>query len=325
MAPLAGAITDVPGIAVGHFTDVRRPTGCTVILPTGARRGPAEPGPAQAAAGVAVHGAAPGTRETELLAPDNLVESVHAVLLAGGSAYGLDAASGVMRWLEARGRGFRAGGALVPIVPAAILFDLYSGDRAIRPDAGAGAAACDAASTEAPARGRVGAGAGAMVGKLWGIERAMAGGIGGASVRVGDFTVGAIVAVNAVGDVVDPASGTLVAGARSADRTALVGSTRALLAGEVPTLLRAGANTTIGCIATDAVLTKAQCQRLAKSGHDGLARAIDPAHTMLAGDTLFALATGASGRPADLSAMLSLCAAAAVVVTAAVLDAVQSP
>ncbi|MEN9316119.1 MAG: hypothetical protein RIS35_2512, partial [Pseudomonadota bacterium] len=203
------AITDVAGIRAGHFTDSRRPTGCTVVL--------AEAG---AVAGVDVRGSAPGTRETDLLDPSNLVDRVHAVLLSGGSAFGLEAATGVVRWLESRGVGFAVGPACVPIVPAAVLFDLWLGDPGIRPDAASGQAACEAASGDPPEQGSVGAGAGATVGKLFGPGCVMKGGIGSASVRVAGVTVGAIVAVNAVGDVIDPASGRIIAGALTDDRRA---------------------------------------------------------------------------------------------------------
>ncbi|HEY8049859.1 MAG TPA: P1 family peptidase, partial [Ramlibacter sp.] len=177
------SITAVPGIEVGHFTDTRRPTGCTVILAQGGAVG-----------GVDVRGAAPGTRETDLLAPTHLVDRVHAVLLAGGSAFGLDAAGGVMRWLEERDIGLDVRVARVPIVPAAVLFDLFVGDAKIRPDAQAGYAACEAASARAPAQGNIGAGTGASVGKVFGIDRAMKGGIGTASITVDGVTVGAIIA-----------------------------------------------------------------------------------------------------------------------------------
>lgn len=307
-ATLGGAITDVPGIRVGHFTETRRPTGCTVIL--------TEDG---ATAGVDVRGAAPGTRETDLLSPTNLVEQVHAVLLSGGSAFGLDAAGGVVRWLEERGIGFPAGPARVPIVPAAILFDLAVGDHRIRPDAAAGFQACEAASTSAPAEGSVGAGTGATVGKFYGMARAMKGGIGTAAVKVGGITVGAIVAVNAVGDVIDPSSGRVVAGTRSADGRKRLGLTRAMLAGEIPPSLQPGMATTIGVIATDAVLTKAQAQKIAQMGHDGLARTIDPVHTMYDGDTLFALGTGKSKLTGNVNALGAI---AAAVTAAAVLRAV---
>ena len=298
--PTAGppdGITAVRGITVGHFTDPRRPTGCSVVI---ARAG--------AVGGVDVRGAAPGTRETDLLDPANLVGVVHAVLLSGGSAWGLDAAGGVMRWLEERGIGLPVGqapGQLVPIVPAAVLFDLHVGDARIRPDADAGHQACQAASDAAPAQGNVGAGAGATVGKLFGAAHAMKGGIGSAAVTVDGVTVGALIAVNALGDVVDPATGAPIAGARSADGRSLRGSVARLLAGEAPLSILGGSNTTIGVVATDAPLTKAQCQRLAGAGHDGLARAIRPVHTMSDGDTLFALATGQS-RAADFNLLCSM-------------------
>jgi L-aminopeptidase/D-esterase-like protein len=305
-----GAITEVAGIEVGHFTDTRRPTGCTVIL---AREG--------AVAGVDVRGAAPGTRETDLLHPSNLVAQVHAITLAGGSAWGLDAASGVMRWLEEQHIGLPVGYGLVPIVPAAVLFDLPVGDARIRPDAQAGYQACLQASRRAPAQGNVGAGAGALVGKLFGISRAMKGGIGTASLTVDGITVGAIVACNAVGDVVDPATGQVIAGARTNDGLALLDSRQALLQGQLPTRILAGTNTTIGVVATDAVLTKAQAHRLAQVAHDGLARSINPVHTLSDGDTLFAMGTGKAGKTAG---MMLLCTLAAEVTALAVLQAIRA-
>jgi L-aminopeptidase/D-esterase-like protein len=307
---MSSSITDVAGIAVGHFTDPRRPTGCTVVL---ARAG--------AVGGVDVRGAAPGTRETDLLAPGNVVEQVHAVLLSGGSAFGLDAAGGVMQWLDQRGIGLQVGPVRVPIVPAAVLFDLPLGDPRIRPDAAAGHAACVAASTAAPAEGNVGAGAGAVVGKVFGFRRAMKAGIGSASITVDGITVGAIVACNAVGDVIDPATGQVIAGARTEDGNALLDTRRALLRGDVPRPMLAGSNTTIGVIATDAILTKAQVGRLATVGHDGLARAINPVHTLSDGDALFALATGASGRTLG---MMTLCTMAAEACAQAVVRAVHA-
>jgi L-aminopeptidase/D-esterase-like protein len=305
-----GAITDVAGIEVGHDTDPRRPTGCTVVIARGGAVG-----------GVDVRGAAPGTRETELLSPENSVQRVHAVLLSGGSAFGLAAADGVVRWLEERDIGLRVGPVTVPIVPAAILFDLWLGDPKVRPDAAAGYRACQAASASPPAQGSVGAGTGATVGKLWGVDRAMRGGIGTASLTVGGITVGALVAVNAVGDVIDPGTGRPIAGARSADGRELLGTTAALLRGELPLQAFPGGATTIGCVATDAVLTKAQCRRLASAAHDGLARSIDPIHTALDGDTVFALATGRTNVPAD---PLLLTTMAATVTAAAVLRAVRA-
>lgn len=303
------AITDVAGIQVGHFTDSRRPTGCTVIL---ACQG--------AVAGVDVRGAAPGTRETDLLHPSNLVERVHAVLLSGGSAWGLDAASGVMQWLEEHNVGLPVGFGLVPIVPAAVLFDLPVGDHRIRPNAAAGYAACQAASSNAPAQGNVGAGAGALVGKIFGLGNAMRGGIGSASVTVNGITVGAIVACNAVGDVLDPASGQILAGARGSDGQ-LRNSRAALLAGQTPQSVLAGTNTTIGVVATDAILSKPQAHRLAQVAHDGLARSINPVHTLSDGDTLFALGTGQSGKTAS---MLLLSTLAAEVTALAVVRAIRA-
>ena len=306
-----GSITQVRGLEVGQFTDPRRPTGCSVVI---ARTG--------AVGGVDVRGAAPGTRETDLLDPANLVGVVHAVLLTGGSAWGLDAAGGVMRWLEEEGVGLYVGsapGQVVPIVPAAVLFDLHVGDARIRPDAAAGYAACQAAGDEI-AQGNAGAGAGATVGKLFGMPYAMKGGIGTASVTLEGVTVGALIAVNALGDVVDPATGAPIAGARTAGGDAMRGSVAALLAGEAPLSLLSGTNTTIGVVATDAPLTKAQCQRLAGAGHDGLARAIRPVHTMSDGDTLFALATGQS-QAMDFNV---LCVMAGEAVTRACVNAVRA-
>lgn len=305
-----GTLTDVAGIEVGHFTETRRPTGCSVVI---AREG--------AVAGVDVRGAAPGTRETDLLNPANLVEKVHAVLLAGGSAWGLDAAGGVMRWLEEQHIGLNTDHGLVPIVPAAVVFDLGVGDGRIRPDAQAGYQACAAASRQPSAQGNVGAGSGALVGKLYGMARAMKGGVGTASLCVDGVTVGALIVCNAVGDVIDPANGALIAGARTVDGKTLLGSRDAMLRGEVPRKPLAGTNTTIGVIATDAVLTKAQAQRLAQVSHDGLARAINPVHTMFDGDTLFALGTGHSRKSAD---MLLLATLAAEVTARAVINAMRA-
>ena len=304
------AITDVAGVKVGHFTDSRRPTGCTVIL--------TEDG---AVAGVDVRGAAPGTRETDLLNPINSVQQVHAIMLSGGSAFGLDTATGAMRYLEERGIGFNVGVARVPIVPAAILFDLGVGDSKIRPDAAAGYKACTAATTSAPAEGNAGAGAGATVGKLFGMSRAMKSGIGTAAVKVEGITVGAIVAVNAVGDVFDPATGKVIAGARTKDGKSLVNTMSALLRGESFPPLFAGTATTIGTVATDVVLTKVQASKVAQMAHDGLARTINPVHTAYDGDTIFALATGKSSKPANVTLIGALAAEA---LAQAVLRAVRA-
>lgn len=312
--PDAGCITRVAGLSVGHYTDARRPTGCTVVLT-----------PQGAVAGVDVRGAAPGTRETDLLEPGNLVQQVHAVLLTGGSAFGLDAATGVVRWLEQQDFGLNVGPACVPIVPAAVLFDLMVGDARVRPDAAAGYAACEAAARPQAGRplaqGNVGAGAGAVVGKLFGMPHAMKSGIGSASVTLDGVTVGALVACNALGDVIDPNTGRVLAGARSADGEALRDSRRALLAGAPLLTPSVGSNTTIGVIGTDAVLSKLQARRLAQLGHDGLARSINPVHTALDGDTLFALGTGVSGHTPDL---MRLGVMAAEATAMAVLQAVRA-
>jgi L-aminopeptidase/D-esterase-like protein len=279
----AGGLTDVAGLSVGHFTDSRRPTGCTVVV--------AEAG---AVCGVDVRGGAPGTRETDLLDPVNSVQQVHALVLSGGSAFGLDTATGVVRYLEEKGIGFPVGVGKVPIVPAAILFDLGVGDWKIRPDADAGYAAARAASTGPVAEGCVGAGAGATVGKLHGPGRAMKGGIGTASVRLPNgAVVAALVAVNAVGDIVDPQTGRPLAGLRTADGKALRGTLAALLAGEAPGRPLPGENSSIGVVATNVTLTKSEATKVAQMAHDGLAQAIRPVHTPWDGDTLFAVSTGA--------------------------------
>ena len=226
-----------------------------------------------------------------------------------------------MRWLEEQGVGVQVGPVRVPIVPAAILFDLFIGDASIRPDVAAGHAACVAASTQPSAQGNVGAGAGATVGKLFGIERAMKGGIGCASVTVNGVTVAALVAVNAVGDVVDPATGAVVAGARSVDGGSMIGTTRAILDGAVLAQLLPGSATSIGVVATDAVIDKVQANKIAQMAHDGLARSIDPVHTQADGDTLFALGTGSSGLRVHTTVLGAL---AAVVVARAVLNAVRA-
>ena len=314
------SLTSLQGILVGHYTDDRRPTGCTVVL---CAQG--------AVAGVDVRGAAPGTRDTDALSPSNTVQEVHGVLLTGGSAYGLDAAGGVMRWLEERGHGFQVGPAIVPIVPAAVIFDLWVDDFSktrpvstqnprIRPDAQAGYLACQAANSEPVQQGNVGAGAGATLGKLNGPDCAMKGGIGSASLCVHGVTVAALVVCNALGDVVDPQTGKLLAGSRvSADSRDLLDIVKAQLNGHSISKPQAGSNTTIGVVATDAVLTKPQAHRLAQVAHDGLARSIRPVHTPMDGDTLFALGTGTSGKAADMMLLSTL---AAEVTAMAVVNAV---
>ena len=308
-----GSITRVAGIEVGHFTDTRRPTGCTVVM---AREG--------AVAGVDVRGAAPGTRETDLLHPSNLVDKVHAIMLAGGSAWGLEAATGAVRWLEERGVGLDVAVGRLPIVPAAVLFDLLVGDMRIRPDAAAGYAACAAASSADPAEGNVGAGAGAVVGKVFGIQHAMKGGVGTASVTVDGVTVGALIACNALGDVIDPDTAQVMAGARTDDGRALRDTRRALLCGQPPQPLLAGTNTTIGVVATDAILTKVQAHRLAIAAHDGLARSINPVHTMSDGDTLFSLGTGRAGKSLGMMVLATMAAEATARATVRAVQAARS-
>lgn len=287
-ASAPGGLTAVPGVRVGHHTLEERPTGCTVIV--------VEDG---AVGGVDVRGAAPGTRETDLLDPANSVERVHAIVLAGGSAFGLAAADGAVRYLEEHGIGFDVGVTKVPIVPAAILFDLGVGGRAgVRPGPDCGYKAAAAATAGPVAEGSVGAGAGATVGKLGGPPSAMKGGIGTASITLPDgLVVAALVATNSVGDVVDPATGKVVAGARGPDGGFL--DARALLRSGALLRPAPGANTTLGVIATNAALSKAQAQKVAQMAHDGFARAIYPAHTLWDGDTIFALATGGYGGTAD--------------------------
>ena len=280
--PTSPGLTAVEGIKVGHHTLNERPTGCTVILTE-----------AGAVAGVDVRGSAPGTRETELLDPTDTVEKVHAVVLSGGSAFGLDSASGVVRYLEEKKIGYDLGYATVPIVPAAVLLDLRVGGKPhIRPGAECGYKAALAASDSPVLEGNVGAGAGATVGKLAGYARAMKGGLGTASITLpSGLTVAALVAVNAAGDVIDPATGRVIAGVRTEDGKSLADVRKLLRSGE---LLRArpGENTTLGVTATNARLTKSQVVKVAQMAHDGLARAVVPAHTAADGDTIFALATG---------------------------------
>ena len=283
-------ITDVPGLRVGHAHDEAALTGCTVVL--------CETG---AVGGVDQRGGAPGTRQTDALYPMHLVQQVHAMVLTGGSAFGLESATGVVRYLEERRVGFDMRVARVPIVPAAVLFDLFVGRADIRPDAAMGYQACLNASSEPPAEGNVGAGCGATVGKILGIDQAMKAGIGTASMEVCDgLVVGAIVAVNAFGDVIDPATNRIIAGARSLDRPGEFADTLQVmrsLAGHGPLRSARQQNTVIGVVASNAALNKEQTNKVAHMAHDGLARTIRPAHTMLDGDTIFALSTGAF--PAD--------------------------
>ena len=291
-----GTLTDVPGVRVGHFTSERRPTGCTVMLFDNGAVG-----------GVDVRGSAPGTRETDLLHPLNTVQTVNAFVLSGGSAFGLDAASGVMRFLDERQIGYRVGPLVVPIVPAAIIFDLNVGDGKIRPDAEAGYEACKAASAKPVTQGNVGAGAGATVGKFFGFQSAMKGGLGSASMRVPgtDLVVGAIAAVNAAGDVIEHHTGTILAGSRSDDGKSFRNTMTSMSHGQLVKAQR-GANSTVAVVATNARLTKVEANKMAQMAHDGFARAINPVHTAVDGDTIFAAATGRSKTEVNLIALGSI-------------------
>ena len=293
-------ITAVDGIKVGHHTLTERSTGCTAVIVDG-----------DAVGGVSQRGGAPGTRETDLLNPLNMVDKVNAVVLAGGSAFGLDAATGTVRWLEEHDIGWDVRIAKVPIVPAAILFDLpVGGNPKIRPTADCGYKAADAATTGSIAEGTVGAGAGATVGKLGGGGRSMKSGLGTASITLPNgLVVGAIVAVNAVGDIIDPSTGAVIAGVRNADGT-LADVRKILRSGATFERPRAGENTTIGVVATNARLTKAQVSRMASMADDGYARAIAPSHTNGDGDTIFSLATGRWNGTADISVIGALAAEA---------------
>jgi L-aminopeptidase/D-esterase-like protein len=301
------AITDVAGVEVGHYTDLQAATGCTVLL--------FEEG---AVGGVEVRGAAPATRETDLLRPLRLVQRAHAVLLAGGSAFGLDAATGVMRYLEERNIGFDTRVVKVPIVPAAVLFDLDLGDPSARPDSDAGYQACLAAEATPPPEGNVGAGTGATVGKLLGLPQAMKGGLGTASQEMGEgLVVGALVAVNCLGDVVDPQTGQILAGARHPEAGGFLNSSEAIKQWPAHTTSPL-ANTTIGVVATNARLSKEETNKLAQLALDGYSHAIRPT-TMYDGDALFAFSAG--DKAGDLSA---IGAAGSQAVAEAIVRAIKS-
>ena len=305
LAPTGGrGLTEVHGLRVGQHTLAERPTGCPVVLVEGEG----------AVGGVSQRGGAPGTRETDLLHPLNMVDKVNAVVLSGGSAYGLDAAQGVVRFLEERGTGWKVGAAgVVPIVPAAILFDLpFGGKPGIRPTADCGYRAAQAATADPVREGNVGAGAGATVGKM-GMGRSMKGGLGSAAIALPNgLVVAAIVAVNAVGDVIDPATGAVVAGVRSEDGKTLADARKLLRSGALlrRPAPRPGENTTIGLVATNARLSKVDVNRLALMGDDGFARAIVPSHTVGDGDTVFALATGRWTGDASLTVLGAMAAEA---------------
>lgn len=300
--------TDIQGIKIGNAQNLEAATGCTVII--------CEEG---ATGGVDVRGGSPGTRETDLLEPENLVDKIHAVVLAGGSAFGLDAASGVMKYLEERNIGFDVQVTKVPIVASAVLFDLGIGDFRVRPDFNMGYEAClNATDNECP-NGNVGAGTGATVGKFFGPNRAMKGGLGSYAIQIGDLQVGAIVAVNALGDIVDNDTGEIIAGLLDEKGERLIGTEEemAKVYNEKRNLF--SGNTTIGVVATNGIFTKAQMKKLASMSHNGYARAIRPAHSIFDGDTIFTMATGKV--EADLSVVGFL---AATVMEKAIVKAIKS-
>jgi L-aminopeptidase/D-esterase-like protein len=308
---MAGCITQVDGIEVGHHTDALGGTGCTVVL---CRQG--------AVAGVDVRGGAPGTRETDVLGPGRLVQQVHGVLLSGGSAFGLNAAAGVMQYLEEREIGYRMGQRTIPIVPAAIIFDLNLLSDAARPSPEDACAACEGASAGPVEEGSVGAGTGATIAKGRGMRWAIKGGVGTASYDLpGGVSVGAIIVVNSYGGICDPASGELIAGPRLKDGAGQVDPVENILKGPEYEAPRPGTNTTIGVVATNAKLSKDEAHYIARVSHDGLALAIRPCHTMADGDSIFALATGTASEPPNVT---QVGVAATQVVAEAVVRAVKA-
>jgi L-aminopeptidase/D-esterase-like protein len=298
-------ITAIEGIRVGHATDLEAITGCTVVL---CERG--------AVAGVEIRGGATGSEELDVMSPGHITPHVHAVMLSGGSAFGLEAASGARRWLERRGIGFRTGAAVVPIVPAAILYDLGIGQAGVRPTREMGEAACEAATAGELAEGNAGAGTGATCGKYFGLRRAMKAGIGTALAAAGGVKVGALVAVNPVGDVLDPATGRILAGARTAaDSREFADTAAAMKSGAARTDI-GRTNTTLAVVATNARLTKVEANRLAQLAHHGFVRAIRPVHTSMDGDLAIALSCGEVKAPVDLLGLLAADAVAEAIVRA---------
>jgi len=304
-------LTAVPGIKVGHHTLTARPTGCTVVLIEGG-----------ATAGVDVRGAAPATRDTDLLNPTKMAEQIHGIALSGGSLFGLSSGDGVLRYLEEKNAGIAYGDRRIPIVPGASIFDLRVGDPTIRPTADCGYRAAQAATAAPVVEGSVGAGAGATLGKLGGIDRAMKSGVGSAAIRMPDgLIVAALVVVNPLGDVIDPATGKVVAGVRAPGGNGFADA-RVMIRSGAPRATGGGDNSTIGVVATNARLTKAQASYLAQLTDDGYARAIWPIHTMVDGDAVFAIATG--GKPGDPDLVTLGALAADVMSTAVVRAATQA-
>ena len=288
------AITDIDGIKVGHAQDLDAATGCTVII-----------GEAGMTAGVDVRGGAPGTRETDLLDPVNLVEQIHAVILAGGSAFGLDAASGVMQFLEEKKIGFDVSVTRIPIVCGAVLFDLTIGDHKVRPDKEMGYQACLNADNMECSEGCVGAGAGATVGKILGMERCMKSGLGAYCIQTGELRLGAIVAVNCLGDVIDPKTGEILAGVLDENRKKFLNSEEIMIKEFSGRKIEFSGNTTIGVIVTNAKLTKSQTNKIASMAHNGYGRTMRPAHSMFDGDTIFAVTTGKVDADVSVTGLLA--------------------
>lgn len=302
------SFSDIEGIKIGNFQDLNGPTGCTVVI--------CEEG---ASAGVDVRGGSPGTRETDLLDPVNLVDKIHAVTLAGGSAFGLDAASGVMEYLEKKSVGFDVTVTKVPIVCSAVLFDLAIGDYRIRPDKLMGYKACENAELNECKEGNVGAGTGATVGKILGSEYSMKGGLGCCAVQVGELQVGACIAVNCLGDVIDPLTGKIIAGVLKEDKKTFASTEKIMISRYSEKKNLFSGNTTIGVVATNGKFTKSEMNKIASMAHNGYARTMRPAHSMFDGDTIFTMATGKI--EADISVVGLL---AARVVEQAVVRAVKS-
>ncbi len=287
-------ITDIEGIKVGHAQDVDAATGCTVVI-----------GEQGLTAGVDVRGGAPGTRETDLLDPVNLVEQIHAVLLSGGSSFGLDAASGVMQFMEEKGIGFDAFVTKIPIVCGAVLFDLTIGDHRVRPDKEMGYLACLNANDLECAEGSVGAGTGATVGKILGMERCMKSGLGTYCLQTGDLKIGAIVAVNCLGDVIDPKNGKTLAGVLDENQEGCLSTEEIMIQQFAGRKMAFGGNTTIGIIVTNARLTKSAANKVASMAHNGYGRTMRPAHSMFDGDTIFAVATGKVDTDVSVAGLLA--------------------
>lgn len=299
---------DIQGIKIGNAQNMKGPTGCTVVM---CAEG--------AAAGVDVRGGAPGTRETDLLNPVNLVDKIHAVMLSGGSAFGLDAASGAMQYLEERNIGFDVGVTKVPIVCSAVLFDLAIGDFRIRPDKAMGYEACVNSELNEFRQGNIGAGAGATVGKILGPEYAMKGGLGCYAVQVGELQMGAVIAVNCLGDVVDTSTGKIIAGVLNKEKNGFADTEKIMISKYDEKKNLFSGNTTIGVVVTNGKFTKTEMNKIASMAHNGYGRTIRPAHSMADGDTIFTMATGKVEADINVVGLL-----AARVVEQAVVNAVKN-